>query len=327
MKKVDNETLKSLVKGALRFLEKENRLVLRRFTQKQEVFFDETLNYVNKPLKAKASASMLLDMVTNTQKIELSVKTFGDSTRRPCFLDVYCDNELVAHCGYAQIEEGAITVNLQLKNGKKRITIFLPTLSDGQIESLSIDDNASVEALYSDKKFLFLGDSITQGYVAEYPSRTYANQVVRAFDADVVNQAIGGAYFHAPDLSEINYNPTTVFVAYGTNDWAHGYELEKNATEYFAKLVKLFPNARVVCITPIWRGDVGVRGATATMPFNKVGELIENVCKKFNISVIDGSKLVDAELSNFIQDCLHPNDKGFDQYAQNLIKQLTALGI
>ena len=33
------------------------------------------------------------------------------------------------------------------------------------------------------------------------------------------------------------------------------------------------------------------------------------------------------DLSNFIEDNLHPNDKGFDEYAKNLIKELKELEI
>ena len=33
-----------------------------------------------------------------------------------------------------------------------------------------------------------------------------------------------------------DFKPDVVFVAYGTNEWAHGYDIEQNATEYFEKL-------------------------------------------------------------------------------------------
>lgn len=328
MNNVNFDTLKSAVKGALRIYEQENKLFLRRFTLDQEQFFNQTVNYVNKPLKSKASTSMVIDFVSNTESLQFSAQTFVASTRTLCFFDVYCDDELIAHCGYNIKEDGEVIVTANFKSGKKRIRIYLPNLFETRIKSFCIDDGAMFIPYKSPIKWLFLGDSITQGYVAEYSSNTYANQVARAFDAQVVSWAIGGAYFLADDLADqIDFVPDVISVAYGTNDWAHGYDIEKNATEYFTKLKKVFPKAKVVCITPIWRGDIERRQANATMPFEKVGDLIKNICQKFNISVIDGSKLVSKDLSNFIEDNLHPNDKGFDEYAKNLIKELKELEI
>ena len=118
MRLVNLENLKSAVNGALRVFEQNNRLVLRRFTESQERLFAQTLNYVNKPLKAKASSSMSLDFVSNTNTFELNVSTFVASTRTPCFFDVYCDNEPVAHCGYNQMQDGFVKVKATFKQGE-----------------------------------------------------------------------------------------------------------------------------------------------------------------------------------------------------------------
>lgn len=328
MKIINFDLLKSAVNGALRVYENENKLILRRFTLKQEEFFKKTLNYVDKPSKAKASTSMVIDFISNTNRIEFSAKTFVSSTRTPCFFDVYQDGELIAHNGYNIKKDGSVNVKVDFKQGEKRIKIYLPCLFEAQFENFLIDDEATFVRYEHSMKWLFLGDSITQGYVADYPSRTYANQVANAFDANAVNQSIGGAYFMAEDLDEdVNFNPDIVTVAYGTNDWAHGYDIENNANKYFEKLVKIFPNKKIICITPIWRGDMDIRETTETMPFEQVQGLLKGICKKFNIDTVDGSKLVDGDFSNFIEDRLHPNDKGFDQYAKNLIKELKALGI
>lgn len=323
MKIIDFETIKSCIKGTQRVIEKDDKLLLRRFTEKQEEYFEQTLNYVNKPLKAKASSSMVLDFNSNTQNFEMILDTTIATTRDKCYVDVYADNKLVSHCGYLGFRDGNIVVKAQFDSGEKHITVYLPNLFDGQIVSVKLDKNASFKPYQNKRKFLFLGDSITQGYVAEYPSLTYVNAVAREFDALALNNAIGGAYFWADDLDEnIDFKPDVVFVAYGTNDWAHGYDIEQNATEYFEKLTKVFGYSKIIYITPIWRGDVATR-EDAKINFESVGPLIKKVCAKFeNISVIDGYNLVGSEKDNFILDYLHPNDKGFMEYSKNLIDKL-----
>lgn len=328
MEKIDFSTLKSAVKGALRIYEQDGKVILRRFTVCQEQFFNQTINYVDKPRKCKASTSMVIDFVSNTQNLQFSADTFVASTRTPCFFDVYCDDELVAHCGYNVKEDGEVNAKVNFQAGQKRIRIFLPNLFEAQIKSFSIDDGATFTPYKSSIKWLFLGDSITQGYVAEYPSKTYANQVARAFDAQALSWAIGGAYFLADDLAEkIDFVPDVISVAYGTNDWAHGYDILNNATEYFEKLIKTFPSSKIICITPIWRGDLEKRKMAATMPFDKVGDLLEDICKKLGINVIRGENLVDKMPENFIEDVLHPNDKGFDCYSKNLINAIKNVNV
>ena len=323
MKKIDLITLKSAVKGALRIYEQDGKVVLRRFTVCQEQFFNATVNYINKQLKCKASTSMVIDFCSQTENIALKADCFIASTRTPCFFDVYCDGKMVGHFGYNEFKDDKVSFSVNLPKGDKRITIYLPNLFEANITEFLIDDNAYIKPYKNAKKFMFLGDSITQGYVAEYPSKTYANQVARAFDAQALSWAIGGAYFLADDLAEkIDFVPDVISVAYGTNDWAHGYDILNNATEYFEKLIKTFPSSKIICITPIWRGDLEKRKMTATMPFDKVGDLLEDICKKLGINVIRGENLVDKMPENFIEDVLHPNDKGFSEYTKNLLESL-----
>lgn len=329
MKNVDFDTLKSAVKGALRIYESERELVLRRFTKKQEEHFDKTLNYVNKPQKAKASTSMVIDFLSTTERVELSAVCLVATTRKPCYFDVYCNGELVCHKGYNGLKNKQVKFCAKLPKGEKRVTIYLPNLFEVHVQELKIDENAELAPYKNSRRFLFLGDSITQGYVAKYPSKTYVNGVSKAFDAQVLNLAIGGAYFLADDLDEelSCYNPDTVFIAYGTNDWAHGYDVENTATEYFIKLKSIFRTSNFVYISPIWRGDVK-RKKSAKIPFERLGDLIEEVCKKVgDIKVVRGDNLVGKARKNFIKDILHPNDKGFIEYTNNLLYALKELGV
>jgi len=318
------DQIKSTVFGALRIYEKNGKIIFSRFTKKQEERFNQTLNYVNKPLKCQATSGMKFDFYTTSENVKLVAECSLATTRPYCYFDVYVDGEFFNHVGYDGDFTKTVTLDLTLKSGKKRVTIYLPNLYKAQFLSLEIDDGAVFEPYEHKRKFLFLGDSITQGYIAQYSSKSYANLVSKMFDAQVLNQAIGGAYFDADDFDEdICYEPDTVFIAYGTNDWAHGYDFERTSKELFDKVIARYKNSNIIYILPIWRGDTKIKEANAKMKFESMHEIMKNVCAQYpQMKVIDGMKLVPHDPKYFAQDILHPNDSGFCQYANNLYAML-----
>ena len=57
---------------------------------------------------------------------------------------------------------------------------------------------------------------------------------------NILNQAIAGDMFNAMNIDEeLPFQPEAVFVAYGTNDWWHGRNVQITATEYFDRLIKV----------------------------------------------------------------------------------------
>ena len=82
-----------------------------------------------------------------------------------------------------------------------------------------------------------------------------------------------------------------------------------------------YPNAKVFAITPIWRK--GHEKATAFGEFCKVKEDIQDIVKNFeNVTCIDGFEFVPQDENYFADLRLHPNDRGFDHYFQNLNKKI-----
>ena len=128
-------------------------------------------------------------------------------------------------------------------NGEKRVTLWFPCLFETQITEFLLDGEM-FKPVEKQTKILFFGDSITQGYTSEFPSLTYTNIVTRELNAESVNQGIGAALFDATDLDEeLPFSPEMVFVAYGTNDWAHSGERDfsSNAKTYIKKSAGFIP--------------------------------------------------------------------------------------
>ena len=253
-----------------------------------------------------------------------------------CRLDFWTDSShLMLHTGAAGLYE--IQVNglcaatiqadsrctLELPKGENRVTVLLPEHAVGALRFVHLDEGASLRPHSYDRKFLFLGDSITQGWESSRPSTGYVNQVSAFFNAQVLNWAVGGSSFDENTVIPTDYDPDVVFMAYGTNDYVHWLSREEFTSVcdgYMQRVKALFPDKPVYCITPIWRADGLLVRPTGTHA--QVCAYIAQRAADMGFVTIDGYTLV-PHLADYMSDgFLHPNDLGFAVYAQNLIKEL-----
>ena len=173
-----------------------------------------------------------------------------------------------------------------------------------------------------------IGDSITHGYDSVHPSNSYAMRLCRKLDAICHMKAVGGEVFW-PDLAKIKQNvkPDYVTVAYGANDWGSTEKevFEKNSEEFLKIIAESYKDIKVFVISPIWRKDHTNPNLGFGEPFTYVHECLKNTCKKYdNLVFVDGWELV-AHDENLYGDLrLHPNDDGFEYYAENLYKKIKA---
>ena len=150
---------------------------------------------------------------------------------------------------------------------------------------------------------------------------TYAHQVARALDAQVVNQGIGGERFNprAVDDQMDFYQPDLVSVAYGTNDWSGTTRgrLVGCCNGHFARLRDKYPSVPIVAILPLWRADMSRLTGVGT--FEDMRTIIKEAAARFDITVVDGMTLVPNVTTFFADGYLHPNAIGFQFYAENLL--------
>ena len=154
---------------------------------------------------------------------------------------------------------------------------------------------------------------------------TYANILTRLFDADSINQAIAGDVFNADNLDNgLDFNPDTVFVAYGTNDWRGGRDILATAEGYFKKLTEIYRGKKIFVILPIYRMDQEEYGENTKMPFSDFRALLRHIALRHKgIAVIDSWDFVPHRSDFFEDGFLHPNDLGFLLYAEALKEYLT----
>lgn len=307
------DKIKSITKGAIDFKEGNGYLYPRRCTEKQTAAWYK-LGEVHGN-RSKMSAGVRLDFYTDSTTLYFEYEKGNSYT-------LLIDGIFVGRIGK---EENGI-FETYLPSGKKRVTVVFFYDRYGGIKALGLDDGAICEPIPPKaKRFLFLGDSITQGYNTEYEFINYPYLVSEHFDADYLNQAIGGGDFFVDTLDEsLDYNPDAVFIAFGTNDWSHFPTLGKlreRCSDYLDGIVKLYGDKRIFGLTPLWRADENAGRPMGS--FKQCCDLIKEEYISRGITVIDGYTLTPHEKSFYFDEYLHPNALGFEMYAQNLIKQVS----
>lgn len=275
-------------------------------------------------LKIACTSGVRLDFYTDSPLLALRwCNARVSSARTFCYFDVLVDGVLTLHSGTPDcIAQPEGSFCLTLPEGMHRVQIFLPLLTDVTVSAVTLADGAAVMPHRASKRILLHGDSITQGYDALFPSCNYANRMARYYDAEILNQAVGAACFN-PEVLQYVGEFDFVVVAYGTNDWRGKTmaQLTADATGFFARLQEIYGKLPVFVILPIWRTDTD-DGEFCAGDFMECRALIGRLAAQQGFHVLDDYNLLPHDKRLFSDGYLHPNDIGFDLYAQRLCQMI-----
>ena len=270
--------------------------------------------------RARTTTGIRLDFHTDSELLRFTVSSGGK-------FEVYLDNVLRRTFDGAALRESGVPAELSLTDAlggavdSIRVTLIFPSHSVGVLESIELSDGASVTPHRFDRKILFIGDSITQGWDTVYDSLSYAYRVSRFFNADSVIHGVGGGYFHETVFDSIDFDPDTVVIALGTNDFGHyktQEEMRAQTATFLSLIAKEYAGKRIFVISPIWRE---VQQKTMGS-FREARSIVIEEAERLGLCHIDGLSLV-PPLPQFFRDLtLHPDDLGFSLYAENLIEQM-----
>ncbi len=203
-----------------------------------------------------------------------------------------------------------------------RVTLVFPSHEIGTIDNVELSDGASAVRHKFDKKVLFIGDSITQGWNSGIDTLSYAYRTSFALNYDSIIQGVGGAYYHASTFADSGFDPDVVIVAYGTNDVNHFKtqdEMVEQLRAYLGMVKEIYKRSKIYAISPIW-----VSGGSEEKRMGNLWEcykLIADEIEKCGVEHIKGLELVPHERRYFADD-LHPNADGFGEYAGSLVRIL-----
>ncbi len=178
------------------------------------------------------------------------------------------------------------------------------------------------------RRWLALGDSITQGMTTPLPTETTLSITARALDLDLQSFGIGGAKltdFIAHATLDWPYDLLTI--AYGTNDFNQSFPLDDfahNARTLVTRQAAAHPDAVIVLITPLpWAGRTTPNAAG--IPFDAYRKTLAEVAADVpGVHLLHGPDLVPDDPAMFV-DNVHPNRDGMAEYARNLIAALQTM--
>ncbi len=293
----------------------ENGICIYRFSDKHLDFYSQ---WETPKTESRTSAGMIFDIITDTEYFEMNCECLRES-KSMCFFDIYVDNVLVCHYGESGI--GDVNISLKLNSGKKQITVYFPTFYMTKICNIKINKNASIYNVKKGVKALFLGDSITQGYTAEFPSLTYVNRLARELNLEILNQGISGETYNEMHIDEdLDFNSDMIFCAYGTNDWDSNSDIKTKSEKFFYKLNKVYPKKRIYVLLPIWRKPNDKK--EHNISFEEARQIIKSAALQYDMIVIDTMNFVPHYEEFFSDKCLHPNELGFELFSKYLYEFL-----
>jgi len=303
--------------GAVCVEENNGGISLLRFKRDCIEIFGEYSN------NAASGASIFLNFETDATEVIMDFLVCTDSLRdiiAPA-IDVYIDDSFIHHFEY-DLDSGQFgKLDFKLERGIHKICIYLPFHIQISIQTFELVNATFFTSVSKpDKKYLLIGDSITQGYFCKYPSLTYATTLGSLMNVEILNHGIGGYRFDKRLIQKIDYRPDTVLVALGINDVFSDDILSETIPDFFARLLDEYSDTNIVAVTPII--------CLKEYAVNRMAEVKRQIYMQKGLSknlyIIEGEKLV-PHLLNFFADSLHPSTIGMQYYAQSLMTQIKDL--
>ncbi|MBQ7601122.1 MAG: SGNH/GDSL hydrolase family protein [Lachnospiraceae bacterium] len=326
MRKLEPEELSRLVFGAWAVFSDERGTRFSRMPEEQ-IALAKQISEVYET-RARNDAGIFLDFMTGSPELEIGITMLHDYEGCPIVLEVLVNGESLGILRRDSLLDGSGRLSMHLPSGRNRVTVFLSGMCRITLTEFSVTEGAEVTPLPKKRKLLFLGDSITQGYHAEHPSKAFPSQIAWRTDSDLLNLGIGGARFDPGSLDEaLVYPVDRIFVSYGTNDWRHSECSEAFRTypgAFFQKLKKMYPDTPIDVILPIWRKESEIPGF-GNGDFLGARRYYARLAEGIGARVIDTWDYVPHEEDFFYDRKLHPNDKGMGLLAEGLLKAIGTL--
>lgn len=308
--------MKPLFKNCINVNQNDGWLKPLRFTDRQiEAYSTTDVMRV----RVFSPSGVCLDFTSAAEHLSLDYR-IPDKARSWASFDVYTDGVFEQTLELTDLESGSIRFTF-IKQGQKRITVYLPHLVEIEFRNIQIDAPFEPTPEYT-KHILCLGDSITQGMNALRPSSCYPVLLSRFWDCSLLNLGVGSDIFDPNHLDALPFEPDAIFIALGTNDWGRETkDLIEGARLYLDKLTSLSSCKKIYALLPLWRADW--KDTHPCGGFADLKRILTEIYADYPaVTVINGAKLVPNIPLYYGDEWVHPNDEGFLHYALNIIKEV-----
>lgn len=204
----------------------------------------------------------------------------------------------------------------------RRVRIWLPCLRGCMVRDVYCD-GTFIRPVAHRKVLLALGDSITQGFVADDPAFAWPSLLAQRLGLDVVNQGVGGQVFQPGSLLGLagSVDVARIVVAFGEN---YRYEsciarrVSRDVRSYLLEVARLWPQVPTCVLTPFWH-DEEASPSRSNSCFDQVPSFITaHSAPHDQMVVIDGLDLLEHDSALMADGYEHPGERGMRQIATRL---------
>lgn len=325
--------IKNTILGALRIEEKDGFVTFSRFSEEQEKKL--IMRGENVVLRACCTASVKLEFWTKGGEISFDYEILPGIPRQYYSIDLLVDKVYKYNLSKDKnTDTDTFKYVIPESDKEQRVTVYFPTTVCAKIKNLILPEDAKPNRRKT--KILVLGDSLCQGYSPNHFQNTCTNILADYFDAEMINQSIGGDCFNKDNLDEIDFEPDFILVGYGINDWASGrFKNGEDAKVYFERLNEIYPESNIFVILPnnndylektrknddlLYKADSGDFGKQTIDDVRKI--LFEMLKDYKNILPINAKDFVPQYPECFYSDNVHFTDLGNYIYGNSLASEI-----
>ena len=236
-------------------------------------------------------------------------------------------------------KEKTVSYFKNLSNHFKIIEVWLPQFGEFILKQVLIDDKSELSKYKSPKKpkWITYGSSITQCKDSLSPSKTWPAVVARKRNYDLTCLGYGGQC-HLDILISIiirDMDADLISLCLGINIYGSN---SLNKRSLFSNIIGFINIIRekhfktpIVLISPIYSPRREKNINSVGLNLKKIRLIISDIVKILyqrgdkNIYYINGLKIFNSKYKIYLYDDLHPNDKGYDVIARNMLKYLPQL--
>jgi lysophospholipase L1-like esterase len=224
---------------------------------------------------------------------------------------------------------GGGSIRLAIAGEGDRAVVYLPEGMAPLITGLAAI-GGSLQPAPPQPRWVAYGDSITEGWVASGPSRSWLATAGRDFGFDTVNLGYAGsARGELASAEQIaGLDAAVISLAFGTNCWSrlpYSTDMMSSITAAFLRTVRAgHPGVPIVVVSPITRPDAEEQanrlGATLADLRSAMERAVEAARDELTL-LIPGRDLIGPEL---LADGIHPGDAGHSVLAGAIGRAVTA---
>jgi lysophospholipase L1-like esterase len=276
---------------------------------------------------AQVPAGVRLEMVGSATSIDVGYVTETEElghrgSAAGCTFEVWRGDRQV-DAKPAVLGQGS--AHLDLGDGEGRVVVYLPEGMKPHVRNVR-GVGGDIAPAPAQPIWVGYGDSITEGWSASSPARSWLATAGRERSMDTVNLGFAGSARGEIVLAEqiAVLHADVITVAYGTNCWStipHSADMVRANTEAFLRIIRAaHRDVPVVVVSPLIRPDAEDRPNALGATHADIRAAIEHTVAQGNdplTTLLPGADLLSADL---LADGIHPGDEGHRELA-------TAIGL